>query len=189
MADIRRRLRAACAAVLVAALTAACDTTAQFAPSLPVEAGFRVDAGVLKVWTGTPCPGVLAVTLIFDVGTSGSAKQVWTVPKPGVLLERMDLLTTAGESFPDPYSYPEGVLQVEEPMPTDYDWTKAESLNFAVDGPPSFGARIDVPRMLRESPEHPPESYFFGRSGWLTAADVQRENLKSFLTICTPDPK
>jgi hypothetical protein len=33
--------------------------------------------------------------LIFDSGTDGSTEQVWTAPQPGVLVERMDLLSTA----------------------------------------------------------------------------------------------
>lgn len=184
MADITRRLRVACAALLIAAMTTACDTEAQFAPSLPAVAGFRVDDGVLKLWTGTPCSGVIAVTLIFDVGSKESTTQVWTTPKPGVLLERMDLLPSTERTTPDT----PGVLHVKEPLPAGYDWTRAEWLNFAVNGPSSFGAVVDVPQLLNESPDHPPESYLFGESGWLTPSDIQRENQKSLLTICTPDP-
>ncbi|WP_204082872.1 hypothetical protein [Asanoa ishikariensis] len=179
--DIARWLRVACAALLVATVTAACDTKAQFAPSLPVAAGFRVDDGVLKLWTGTPCDGVIRLTLIFDSGTQQSTEQVWTAPKPGVELERMDLLSTPGGSS-------DGPLQVQKPLPADYDWTKADSLNFAVDGPKAFGARVDVPRVLSESAEHPSGSYLFGERGWMDASDVRRENKKSFLTVCTPDP-
>ncbi|GAA1869369.1 hypothetical protein [Asanoa iriomotensis] len=184
MADIARWLRIACAAILVATATAACDTQAQFAPSLPVAAGFRVDDGVLKLWTGTPCEGVIRVTLIFDSGTQKSTEQVWTAPKPGVLVERMDLLSTAGGSSPDTG----GPLQVQKPLPADYDWTKAGSINFSVDGPKAFGARADVAQVLRESAEHPSGSYLFDQRGWMDASDVQRENTKTFLTVCTPDP-
>lgn len=169
----------------MAAVTAACDTTAQFAPSLPPAAGFRVDDGVLKLWTGTPCEGVTRLTLIFDAGTQQSTEQVWTAPRPGVLVERMDLLRTAGGSAPDTG----GPLQVQQPLPADYDWTKADSLNFSVDGPKAYGARVDVTQIVRESAQHSPESYLFGRRGWMDAPEVQRENQKSFLTVCTPDPK
>jgi hypothetical protein len=184
MADINKRLRVACAALLMALATAACDTKAQFEPSLPPAAGFRVDDGVLKLWTGTPCSGVIRLTLIFDTGTQGSKEQVWTAPQPGVLLERMDLLTTAGGSAPDTGA----PLQVQKPLPADYDWTKAGSIVFYLNGPKSFGGSVDVPQVLRESTEHPSESYLFGESGWMDASDVQRENQKSFLTVCTPDP-
>ncbi|MDG4825179.1 hypothetical protein O7635_25305 [Asanoa sp. WMMD1127] len=180
--DIARWLRVACAALLVAAASAACDTKAQFEPSLPPAAGFRVDDGVLKLWTGTPCEGVIRLTLIFDSGTQQSTQQVWTAPKPGVVLERMDLLRTAGGST-------DGPLQVEKPLPADYDWTKAGSVHFSVDGPKAYGARVDVAAVLRASAEHPSGSYLFGKQGWLDASDVQRENGKSFLTICTADPK
>lgn len=173
----------ACAAVLVAAVTAACDTKAQFAPSLPPAAGFRVDDGVLKLWTGTPCDGVTGLTLIFDSGTKESTEQRWTAPPPGVPVERMDLLRTAGGSAAA------GPLQVQKPLPADYDWTKAGSLNFSVDGPEAYGARVDLGQVLRESAQHPSGSYLFGPRGWMDAADVQRENQKSFLTVCTPDPK
>jgi hypothetical protein len=172
-------LRLTCAALLVAAVTTACDTEAPFAPSLPVAAGFRVDDGVLKLWTGTPCDGVTGMRLTFDSGTQKSTEQVWTAPQPGVRVERMDLLNATSESAP---------LQVQKPLPTDYDWTKAGSSAFSVDGPKAFGARIDIAQVLRESAQHPAGSYLFGERGWLDAADVRRENQKSFLTICTPDP-
>jgi hypothetical protein len=185
MADTNRWSRVACAALLVAVVTAGCDTKAQYAPSLPPAAGFRVDDGVLKLWTGTPCRGVTAVTLIFDTGTDKSAKQIWSAPRPGVSLERMDLLATAqGSSLEG-----SGPLQVKQPLPADYDWTKAETINFSVDGPKANGARVDVGQVLAESAQHPSGSYLFGQSGWMDAADVQRENQKSFLTVCTPDPK
>jgi hypothetical protein len=185
MADIARWLRVACAALLVATVTAACDTKAQFAPSLPPAAGFRVDDGVLKLWTGTPCSGVTGLRLIFDSGTQKSTEQVWTAPQPGVLVERMDLLSTGGGPSPDTG----GPLQVQKPLPADYDWTKASAINFSVDGPKAFGARVDVAQVLRESAQHPSGSYLFGQSGWMEASDVQRENKKSFLTVCTPDPQ
>ncbi|MFD6162359.1 hypothetical protein ACFWF7_39320 [Nocardia sp. NPDC060256] len=184
MVDIRW-LRVACAAFVLAAVTAACDTKAQFAPSLPPAAGFRVDDGVLKLWTGTPCDGVTRLTLIFDSGTKQSAEQTWTAPRPGVPVERMDLLRTAGGSAPDTG----GPLQVQQLLPADYDWTKAGSLNFSVDGPKAYGARVDVAQVLRESAQHPSGSYLFGKRGWLDAPEVQRENQKSFLAICTSDPK
>lgn len=184
MADIRRRLQVTCAALLVAASTVACDTKSQFEPSLPPEAGFRVDGGVLKLWTGTPCAGVIGLTLVFDSGTKQSTQQVWTAPKPGVTVERMDLLAGDGQAAPDTAE----PLQVQTPLPAGYDWTKARSIVFYVNGPTSYGATTDVARVLRESAQHPPGEYLFGKSGWLDAADVQRENTKSFLTICTPDP-
>lgn len=184
MVDITRRLRAACAALLAATMLAACDTRSQFEPSLPPAAGFRVSDGVLKLWTGTPCSGVIRLTLIFDTGTQGSTEQVWTAPQPGVTVEHMDLLTTTGGSAPDTNA----PLQVEKPLPADYDWTQARSINFSVDGPKAFGARVDVAQVLRESAEHPSDSYLFGQRGWLDAADVRRENQKSFLTVCTPEP-
>jgi hypothetical protein len=184
MADTRRSLRVACAALLLAAVAAACDTPAQFAPSLPPAAGFRVDDGVLKLWTGTPCNGVIRLRLIFDTGTKESTEQVWTAPQPGVTVDRMDLLTTTGGSSPDTG----GPLQVEKPLPTGYDWTKAGAINFSVDGPEAFGARVDIAQVLRESAAHPAGSYLFGPLGWMDESDVQRENQKSFLTVCTPDP-
>jgi hypothetical protein len=185
MADTISRLRVACAALLVVAMTAACDTKAQFAPTLPPEAGFRVDDGVLKVWTGTPCLGVTGLTLIFDVGSQQSTQQRWTAPQPGVPVERMDLLRTTGGSSPDTG----GGLQVQKPLPADYDWTKAGTMDFSVDGPKAWGAKVDVSQVLRESAQHPPGSYLFGQSGWMDASDVQRENRKSFVTVCTPDPE
>ena len=184
MAGISRPLRVACAALLVATVTAACDTKSQFEPSLPPAAGFRVDDGVLKLWTGTPCSGVTGLRLIFDSGTQNSTEQVWTAPQPGVTVERMDLLTAAGGSSPDT----DEPLQVQKPLPADYDWTKAGAINFSVDGPKAFGARVDVAQVLRESAQHPSGSYLFGQIGWMDASDVQRENKKSFLTVCTPDP-
>lgn len=184
MADIARRMRVACAVLLATTVIAACDTKSQFEPSLPPAAGFRVDDGVLKLWTGTPCSGVIRLTLNFDVDSPEGADQVWTAPKPGVTLERMDLLTTAGGATLNT----SGPLQVEKPLPADYDWTKASAINFSVDGPTAHGARVDVARVLSESAAHASDSYLFGPQGWMNASDVQRENQKSFLTVCTADP-
>lgn len=183
MAAIGRWPRVACAALLVAVI-AACDTKAQYEPSLPPEAGFRIDDGVLKLWTGTPCQGVTRLTLIFDSGTSMSTEQVWYAPPPGVVLERMDLVGIPGAPSPDGAA----PLEVQKRLPEDYDWTKADSIVFSVDGPSAYGARVDVDRLVLESAQHPPESYLFGQRGWMDASDVQRENQKSFLTVCTPDP-
>jgi len=186
MVDITSWSRVVCAALLVASVATACDTEeAPFAPSLPAAAGFRVDDGVLKLWTGTPCRGVTGMTLIFDSGTKESTQQTWSAPRPGVSVERMDLVGTAPGSSPDGADR----LQVEQPLPADYDWTKADSLVFSVDGPKANGARVDVDQVLAESARHPSGSYLFGQAGWLDASDVQRENRKSFLTICTPDPE
>ena len=99
-------------------------------------------------------------------------------------MERMDLLTTIGKPALDT----SGPLKVQKPLPAGYDWTKASWLNFSVNGPEAFGARVDIAQVLRESAEHPSGSYLFGQSGWMDASDVQRENRKSFLTVCTPDP-
>jgi hypothetical protein len=184
MADTTRRLGVACAALLMALVTAACDTRSPYEPSLPPAAGFRVDDGVLKLWTGTPCAGVTGLTVTFDVGTADSAAQVWSAPQPGVPVERMDLLTTPGRPALDT----DGPLQVRQPLPPGYDWTTADWINVAVDGPKSFGARVDLARVLRESARQPAGSYLFGQQGWLDATAVQRENGKSFLTVCTPDP-
>jgi hypothetical protein len=183
MAGIRRRLGVVVTALLAATMAVACDTKAPFAPSLPAVAGFRVDDGVLKLWTGTPCEGVTRVWVLFDAGTTKGAEQIWTAPPPGVRLEYMDLLTTAGETPPT-----NGPLEVETPLPADYDWTKAATLHLMVYGPTAFGALVDVRRVLRESADHPSDTYLFGHLGWMNAADIQRENQKSLLTICTPDP-
>jgi hypothetical protein len=185
MVDTVRWPRVACAVVLVMAVATACDTRAQFAPSLPPAAGFRVDDGVLKLWTGTPCQGVTGLTLIFDSGTRDSTTLMWAAPLPGVRVERMNLLSTAGGAPPDTG----GPLQVRTPLPADYDWTKADSIAFSVDGPKAYGARVDLAQVLRESAQHPFDSYLFGQRGWMDATAVRRENQKSFLTVCTPDPE
>jgi hypothetical protein len=185
MAAIASRLRAVCAALLLASASSACETKAQFAPSLPPAAGFRIDDGVLKLWTGTPCEGVTGLRLLFDPGTQQTTQQEWAAPRPGVHLERLDLLRTVPGSLPEPGD----ALQVSTPLPAGYDWTKAGSLHVCVDGPTSYGARVDVAQVLRESPQHPPGSYLFGQRGWMDASAVRRENRKSFITICAPDPK
>ncbi|MFD3596480.1 hypothetical protein ACFWU5_27505 [Nocardia sp. NPDC058640] len=123
--------------------------------------------------------------MTFDSGTGDSAEQVWSAPRPGVVVEHMDLLRTSGGSSSDSV----GPLQVQKALPVGYDWTSAGSLSFAVDGPTSNGAHVDVAAVLRESGEHPAGSYLFGQRGWMDASEVQRENRNSFLTVCTPDPK
>ncbi|WP_410657613.1 hypothetical protein [Amycolatopsis sp. lyj-112] len=131
--------------------------------------------------TGTPCEGVTGLRVVFDSGTQESTEQVWTAPQPGVPVEHMDLLKTGGGTSPDTG----GPLQVQKPLPTDYDWTKAGSITFSVDGPKSYGAKADVAQVLAESARHPSGSYLFGRLGWMDASAVGRENQKSFLTVCT----
>jgi hypothetical protein len=96
----------------------------------------------------------------------------------------MDLLAGTPGSAPDTA----GPLQMQTPLPAGYDWTKASTIVFYVNGPTSYGATADVAQVLRESSQHPPGDYLFGKSGWLDASGVQRENTTSFLTICTPDP-
>jgi hypothetical protein len=210
-ADRRRGARTGrlAPALLVAALTAlaplvaACETKAQFAPSLPPAAGFRVDDGVLKFWTGTPCEGVTRLVMTFQAG-SGDGTQEWTAPRPGVRLERLDLVSTgdgssSGTSTGTTAAVPGDAaasaaagdgLQVSRPLPAGYDWTKAGSINFYLNGPATaWGAGVDVARVLRESPQHPADSFLFGERGWMDAATVQRENGRSFITVCTPDPK
>ncbi|MBM7776535.1 hypothetical protein JOD54_006739 [Actinokineospora baliensis] len=161
-------------------LISSCDTKAPFAPSLPTAAGFRVDNGILKLWTGTPCNNVTGITLTLDSGTPQSTDQTWSTPHPGVSLEHMPLLGAPTPSTP---------LEVRTPLPTTYDWTKATTLTLYLTAPNTHAARADIPQLLRESPQHPPDAYLFGAQGWLTPADVTRENQKTFLTICTPDPK
>ena len=80
-------------------------------------------------------------------------------------LERLDLLDTAQDSSPDGAE----PLQVQKRLPADYDWTKAESINFSVDGPKAYGARVDVDQVLAESARHPSGSYLFGQAGWMDA--------------------
>ena len=98
-----------------------------------------------------------------------------------VLLDWMDLLVGAAPATAAP-------LQVQKPLPAGYDWTKVGSIVFCVNGPTSYSATTDVAQVLRESAQNPSGEYLFGKSGWLNASGVQRENTKSFLTICTPDP-
>ena len=143
-------------------------------------------SGYLALPEGRRGPAVIVIQEWWglDSGTKESAKQVWTAPQPGVTVERMDLLSTARGSSPDTG----GALQVQQSLPAGYDWTTADSINFSVDGPNAFGARVDVAPVLHESAQHPSGSYLFGQRGWMDAADVQRENQKSFLTVCTPDP-
>jgi hypothetical protein len=81
----------------------------------------------------------------------------------------MDLLSTKGSSPPT-----DEPLRVQTPLPAGYDWTTAASINFSVDGPTAFGARVDVAPVLSESAQHPPGSYLFGRRGWMDPADVWR---------------
>lgn len=151
---------------------------APWAPSLPPAAGLRVDAdNSLRLWTGTSCHQVTRVVATFEGGDNERAQLVLVAPEPGITIERLDL----GD--------PPDELTVQTALPAGFDWHSSKNVRIQVDGAdPSWGSITAVDAIVSGSAEHPPTHYLFGKNGWKDEAAVQRDNGRTFLAICTPDP-
>jgi len=176
-----RGVSAALAATTVVAVLAAChggddwSPDAQFAPSLRPAFGARVTDGRLHIWTGSRCVDVVRVMLTFEPDRS---RLVLTAPRERpASVEHL----TLGGPYPG--------LEVTEPLPDGFDWRNAESIRISVDGDTvSWGSSVTVADVVEDSGQHPRDSYYFERVGWLNADDVAAQDGRTFLATCTPDP-
>ncbi|WP_441957548.1 hypothetical protein [Mycolicibacterium houstonense] len=162
-----------------------------FETSLPSSnLGLRVTDGKLRVWTGTPCEGTTRVVVRFTAAESDAPELVLFTPSvpeaaglvPGVSFEYF----TLGGPYPG--------FSIKDSLPSGFDWRTAQRFSFQVDGPPvarGLGTVDFAPiatEISEHSAEHPPDTYYFPRIGWLSPAQVAAKNGKEFLTVCTPDP-
>lgn len=161
----------------------------QFATSLPSsQFGLRVTDGQLQIWTGSACEGTRHVNVGFSsLDGSDNQLQIFTPSveeglTPGVELEYLNL----GGPYPG--------FSVKSSLPPGFDWRTAQLFSFDVVGPPvarGIGG-VNFPPIATEisehSAEHPEDTYYFPRFGWLNPDEVAAKDGKEFLTVCTPDP-
>lgn len=186
-----RRVSVVLVIVAVVVALAGCESyrgKSPFETSLPSSMfGFRVTDGKLRIWTGAACEGTTYVLLNFGVpGSDEDALQLRTPTYEGGLNPgiEFEFLTLGG-----PYTG----FDVTNALPPGFDWRTAQHLSFDIHGPPfARGNATDFAPVVTEitghSGEHPKDTYFFPRLGWLGPAEVAARDGKDFMTTCTPDP-
>jgi hypothetical protein len=172
---------AALVLVTVSILVARCDTTAQFAPSLPQVVGLQVDGDRLTILTGAPCPDVTRIVVSFrGNGDAPSRRTQLTAVTPTTVdqIAVGDEVTVPG-------------FETSEALPTDFDWRDHAEMDVTFDG------RVDVLGVAssllgpvkKAGAKHEGDGTAYVRGeGWLTPAQITAGDAKDFLTACTPDP-
>ncbi|MEB3035013.1 hypothetical protein [[Mycobacterium] nativiensis] len=108
---------------------------------------------------------------------------------------RAELVLTASAAEPVTFErvtvggpYPHG-LDVSGPLPDGFDWRSQQSMRISVasdsDG---WGTSTDLAPVIRDSGQHPVDTYWFQDVGWLDPAEVAAQDGKTFLATCT-DPR
>jgi hypothetical protein len=173
-----QRVLATLSVLAVVAVLVACDPLGR--PSLESAFGARVLDGKLYIWTGAPCHDVVEFGLTFDDNKQDSrAELLMNAPNDvGVDLEHF----TLGDQVPG--------LKLTKPLPPNFDWRKAESVRITVHGKVTggWGTTTELAEVIKGSPEHPDDTYLFQGIGWLNPEEVAKQDGKTFLTTCTPDP-
>jgi hypothetical protein len=177
---IRRAAGALAAAVVLFAMTG-CDIgklPPKALPSLPQVVGARVTAGQLQFWTGSSCPGVRVVSMLF--GDAGAPELALTTQDQwGVAFDRLSL----------DGPYPPG-MQVTTPLPAGFDWRTAQKVSVSISSDiAGGGTTAEIPEIVSGSKDHPDDTYYFEEFGWLSGSEVAAKNGRDFLTLCTPDPR
>ena len=169
-------------AVAAALLVAGChtdddrwDPNVPGAPSLRPAFGVRITDGKLQIWTGSRCVGVTRMGLSFAPNTA--ALLLESQSPGGVVVERFAALGP----------YPPG-LEVTEAWPAGFDWHTETSLQFWVRAAVGGGSTTHLDEVVKESAQHPDDTYWFQGVGWLSPAEVAAKDGKTFLATCTPDP-
>lgn len=175
-----RRAGAALAAVVMLLAVCGCDVgkpPTQALPSLPEVVGVRVTDGQLQFLMGSTCAGVRRVSVLF--GDAGAPELVLTSPNDwGVQVGRISL---GGP-------YPAG-MQVTTPLPAGFDWHTAKKVSVAIDSAlDGGGATANLSDIVSGSADHPADTFYFEKVGWLNPSEVFKRDGSDFLTLCTPDP-
>jgi hypothetical protein len=145
------------------------------APSLLPSWGARETDGKLQIWTGTPCVGITKLSLGHDMG--GPDLVLTATGSQGANVEYL----TLGGPYPG--------FRVTESWPAGTDWRSADQLVLQVDGKDvTFGATTEVSDIVKGSPEHSADTYWFDGVGWLNPSDVAAKDGKEFAAVCTPNP-
>jgi hypothetical protein len=79
---------------------------------------------------------------------------------------------------------------VTKPLPPNFDWRAAEAVRISVDSGKTggWGTTTQLAEVIKGSPEHPDDTYWFQGIGWLSPDEVAKQDGKTFLTTCTPSP-
>lgn len=149
---------------------------APWAPSLPPAFGARVTDGQLRIWTGSACGGVGRGVVHVFVKFLPSAAELEVTAPDGTTVEH---LAVGG---------PNPAMTVAKPLPPNFDWRKSDSVGVSV-YPGGWGSETQLSTVVKESAQHPDDTYWFQDVGWLNPADVAAKDGKTFLATCTPDPK
>ena len=170
-----RRVLTVLAAV---AVLAACDPLGR--PSLESAFGARVLDGKLHIWTGSTCHDVIEFGLTFDpYKQDARAELLMKAPNDvGVDVEYF----TLGDQVPG--------LKLTQPLPPNFDWRSAESVRITVHGNKTggWGDTTELAEVIKNSAEHPDDTYWFQGVGWLNPDEVKKQDGKTFLATCTPSP-
>ncbi|WKG02293.1 hypothetical protein [Mycolicibacterium sp. HK-90] len=189
-----RRLFCVLAGVGLAMALAGCESyhgKSPFETTLPsAKFGLRVNDGQLRLWTGSPCEGTTQVVLRLD--THGSGADEVRLNTPSYMDE--DGLTPGVEFEYFTLGGPHPGFIVKESLRPGFDWREAEFLDLEIAGPPyarGIGALRFAPiasEIIRNSVEHPEDTYYFHGLGWLNPDEVAAKDGKEFVALCTPDP-
>ena len=182
--------RIVCLGVVFVTLMAlsGCDPLGK--PSLPQEFGVRVTDGKLRIWTGSPCRGTTAIDVTFNMDRRDKTElkleaTAWpevvgsanVPPNPGAEVEYF----TIGGPYPG--------FDVVTPLPSGFDWRTADTVSFFPTGAPVFGGSTStLAEAMRESDQHPADSYWFRGVGWLDPRTIGAQDGEKFLALCSRDP-
>ncbi|OBC16670.1 hypothetical protein A5784_25850 [Mycobacterium sp. 852013-50091_SCH5140682] len=156
---------------------ALCTPDPEYKPSAPTVFGVRETDGLLRIWTGSPCPGTREAVVTFE--PSGIELVLNSRNPVGIDFQRY----TVGEPLAD--------MDISRALPTDFDWTGQRELQLNVSraDPDTGPQRADLGVVRAESASHPEDTYWFQGIGWLNPTQVAEQDGKTFLATCTRDPK
>ncbi|GAS86865.1 hypothetical protein [Mycolicibacterium brisbanense] len=156
---------------------ALCTPDPAYKPSVPTVFGVRETDGLLRIWTGSPCPGTTKAVVTFE--PSGIELVLTARDAAGSDFQRY----TVGDPIPD--------MDVSRALPKDFDWTQQRELQLNVSRaePDTGPQRADLGVVRAESASHPADTYWFQGIGWLNPTQVAEQDGKTFLATCTREPK
>lgn len=152
------------------------DPKRAWSPSTGI--GVRMTDGRLQLSTGKACTGVESVEVDFLPDRSPPDLPSLRLSSGGVptTFDRI----TVGEPVPG--------MVVTEPLPTRFDWRVAERVGLGVYGPGLHGMRnVFLDEVVKGSPKHPADSYWFDDVGWLTPDQAAELAGRRYVWLCQPD--
>ncbi|MEV6358917.1 hypothetical protein [Nocardia asteroides] len=142
-------------------------------PGLPDAFGARITDGELRIWTGSRCVGAERAVVAFEP----SHAALILVPESGTGTD-IEYLTLGSNTG----------WKISEPLPPGFEWRKENKLYLTqIDA--GSGVAADIETIVRESAEHPADTYWFQGVGWLDVDDVAAKDGKTFRSFCSPHPR